>query len=418
MNAQNILIAFLIFQTVQYLIERTLSSLNKQYYSDSQRQSEAAKVLDISSEDMSKTVDYTSDKYAFSKWTSVFSIFIKLAFIGLGGLGLFESIATDLAGIDSPIMTGLIFFGLIMLGSMLISLPLDYYRNFTIEAKHGYNRQTPKTFFIDKVKMFAIGVLLGAALLSLILWIMEVTGNTWWVWAWAAMSGFSLFAAWIYPAVLAPLFNKFTPVGDGELKAAIDNLAEKIGFKTAGIYIMDASKRSSHGNAYFTGVFGKKRIVLFDTLVDSMSPKEVVAVLAHELGHFKLNHVRWQLIRGTFTTGLIFYLLSLCLPLEVFYKAFAMQGPTNYGGLVVFGLWFGIIDFVMQPLESYLSRRNEFAADSFAREKVGNSSDLSHALLKLREKSNVMPLVHPLFSSFYHSHPPLLERLAALRAQG
>ncbi|MEZ4744240.1 MAG: M48 family metallopeptidase [Bdellovibrionota bacterium] len=244
---------------------------------------------------------------------------------------------------------------------------------------------------------------------------MEATGDSWWLWAWGVMSGFSLFAAWIYPTLLAPLFNKFSPVEDGELKDGIFNFSKKIGFKTAGIYIMDASTRSTHGNAYFTGLFGAKRIVLFDTLIKSLSSQEIIAVLAHELGHFKLNHVRWGLIRGILMTGIMFYLMSLCLPLEEFYKAFHLEGVSFYGALLVFTMWFGLLDFIIQPIGSYLSRKNEFAADAFAKKNLGKEDSLIGALVKLRQSNHSMPISHPLYSAFYHSHPPLMERFAALR---
>jgi STE24 endopeptidase len=228
------------------------------------------------------------------------------------------------------------------------------------------------------------------------------------------MSAFSILTAWLYPTLLAPLFNKFSPVQDQDLLKRIEALASKVGFRTAGISVMDASKRSSHGNAYFTGVFGKKSIVLFDTLVSAMAAPEVVAVLAHELGHFKLHHVRWGLVRGILMTGVVFFILSRCLPMGEFYRAFGLNGVSNYAALIVFSLWFGLLDFVLQPLSNTISRRNEFAADRFAKEHTGGASELGSALLKLRETSSGMPISHPAFSAVYHSHPPLLERLVAL----
>ena len=191
-------------------------------------------------------------------------------------------------------------------------------------------------------------------------------------------------------------------------------LANKIRFRTSGIYVMDASKRSSHGNAYFTGLFGEKRIVLFDTLISSMSVSEVVAVLAHELGHFKLNHVRWGLLRGVLMTGLMFYGLSLALPQEEFYKAFGLSGVTNYSALIVFSLWFGLVDFILNPLSSWISRQNEFSADNFAKTQLGSSKDMIGALIQLRESNHSMPISHPAYSMVYHSHPPLLERIQSL----
>jgi STE24 endopeptidase len=247
-----------------------------------------------------------------------------------------------------------------------------------------------------------------------LLFVMGRTGTHWWIPAWLLLFGFSLLTAWLYPTLLAPLFNKFHPLEEGSLREAIYELAGKVKFNADGISIMDASKRSSHGNAYFTGVFGKKKIVLFDTLVKSMSPSEVVAVLAHELGHFKLHHVRWSLIRSFFVTGLMFYGLSLCLPLVSFYQAFGLPAVSDYGALVVFSLWFGPINFILQPLLSQISRRNEFQADAFALQNIEDQRKLGDALLKLRENSQMMPLSHPWYSGVYHSHPPLLERLSAM----
>lgn len=418
MDASYILFVFIGLRLCQQLVERALSRLNRRYYLDEARQAHAKKTLAIGDLDFAKTLAYSGDKYRFGRLSSWISLVVTLIFLGLGGLGLVETWAKAGAAAlgQGDIVTGLFVFGLVAILSMVAGLPLEYYRTFVLEQRHGFNRQTVKGFWLDRLKGLMLGAVLGGLLLGGILWIMRAAGDYWWVWAWVAMSVFSLFTAWAYPTLLAPLFNKFSPVESGELKDRINILAEKIGFRTAGIFVMDASKRSSHGNAYFTGVFGKKRIVLFDTLVTSMNPSEVVAVLAHELGHFKLHHVRWGVIRGILMTGFTFFLLSRCLPLASFYRAFALDGVSNYGALIVFGMWFGVLDFIFAPLSNAISRKNEFAADRFAKENVGGSRDLGSALLKLRETSHAMPLSHPLFSAFYHSHPPLLERLTALHA--
>jgi STE24 endopeptidase len=298
--------------------------------------------------------------------------------------------------------------------SFLLSLPFEIWHTFRLEARHGFNKQTRSGFIQDRVKGILLAVVLGGPLLALVLWIMSQMGPLWWVWAWTALSLFSLFTAWAFPVLISPLFNKFSPLPDGELKAGILELARKIGFRAAGISIMDGSRRTSHGNAYFTGVFGAKKIVLFDTLVSAMTPREVIAVLAHELGHFKLHHIRWSLVRGLLMTGLVFWLLSLALPMTQFYEAFGLAGVSHHGALVVFSLWFGLIEFLMQPLSAAFSRRNEFAADRFAWQHLGQAQDLINALRKLREQSRSMPISHPLFSAVYHSHPPLLERLQVL----
>jgi STE24 endopeptidase len=407
---------FIALRLLQHAVERYLSRVNRSYYLDATRQREAQRVLGMSDADMAKTLAYTEDKFKLGAIHGWVQLVVFLTFLAAGGLGLFETWAGEIAQRfgGGPIVTGLAFFACLGLASMLLGLPFSYVRTFWLETKHGFNRQTKKGFVLDLVKGVVVAAALGSLVVATILWIMQATGPRWWIFAWLAMTAFSVLTAWLYPTFLAPLFNKFTPV-QGELKDQIYALADRVGFRAAGIFVMDASKRSSHGNAYFTGVLGKKRIVLFDTLVQAMAPREVVAVLAHELGHFKLRHVRWALIRGMVTSGITFFVLSLCLPLEEFYRAFGLGGVTNYGALVVFGLWFGILDFVLQPFENHISRKNEFAADRFAREYGGGEpGDLGAALVKLRETSHAMPLSHPLFSWVYYSHPPMLERLAAL----
>ncbi len=409
-----VLVIYVCLRFLQHLVERGLSTTNRKYYLDIERQKHAAKILKISDEDMQKTLAYSNDKYKFATMTSWVSVLVTLGFVSAGGLGWAERLVVALRPDAGPIVVGLGFFVIIGLLSMLFGIPFEYYRTFVIEQKHGFNRQTVRGFVLDRLKGLVIGIILGGPLLVGILWIMQSMGSNWWIYAWVAVSSFSILTAWIYPTFLAPLFNKFTQLEDGDLKSQIMSLAKKIGFNAGGIYLMDASKRSSHGNAYFTGVFGEKRIVLFDTLVDSMSVREVVAVLAHELGHFKLNHVRWQIVRGVLMTGLMFWILNLCMPLEIFYKAFGLSGVSNYAALIVFSMWFGVVDFALAPIGTYLSRRNEFAADQFAKEQIGNANELGDALLKLREKSHAMPISHPLFSAVYYSHPPLLERLETM----
>lgn len=416
MTPYAILAIFLVLRFAQHLVERRLAFLNRCYYLDSNNQTEAKRILNIDSASMEKTLSYSGDKYRFGRVSSWVDTGVLLAFLALGGLGIFEDWAKTLADLtgSGQLVTGLWFFGVLGLASMVVNLPFELYHTFVLEQKHGFNKQTLKGFVSDKIKGILIGAVLGAPILSAILAIMDNTGQYWWTLAWITLFFFSLLTVWLYPVLLAPLFNKFTPVKEGELREKICSLADKINFKTDGISIMDASKRSSHGNAYFTGVFGKKRIVLFDTLVKSMSINEVVAVLAHELGHFKLHHVRWSLIRSFFVTGFTFYLLSLFLPIENFYHAFAMEGISNYGALIIFSLWFAPISFLMQPLNNFFSQRNEFSADAFAVKNIGNSTELYNALLKLRETSHVMPISHPLFAKVYLSHPPLLERLKVL----
>ena len=411
-----LLILFVILRLAKCLVEHGLAALNKRYYSDLTRQAEAVQTLQLDAADLQASLRYALDRHRFSKIYTWVQELTLLAFIAIGGLGLVERFAHHLVGSDRELLQGLIFFAVLALISLLFSVPSSYYRTFYIEERHGFNRQTRKGFILDLLKGVVVSTVLGGLLLTALLLIMMYAGVWWWLYGWMFVFGFSLLTMWIYPTLLAPLFNKFRPIAVGELRDAIFAMAAKVGFKTESIYVMDASKRSSHGNAYFTGVFGKKRIVLFDTLLNTLANNEVVAVLAHEIGHYKLHHIRWQLLRAFVMTGVIFLLLDTFISREGFYQAFSLQGISSYGALTVFFLWFSLIEFLLQPITSLLSRRNEFAADAFAQRAMAGSEHLVAGLLKLRADSKAMPLAHPLFSAVYHSHPPIIERVQALRA--
>ena len=414
-----LLLLFSALRLAQVLAEQTLAALNRRYWTDPTRRAEAGRILRIPHDEMKKAVAYAEDRYRFRRITEWTFTLVTLAFLALSGLGWAEARARGLSAPfgGGPVATGLLFFAILGLLGALFELPFSLYATFAIEEKHGFNRQTLRGFVLDFLKGLALGAALGTPIAAAILAIMEKAGPSWWLWAWVVTSAFSLFTAWIYPTFLAPRFNKFTPLPEGELRDGIVALAGRIGFRTGGILVMDASRRTAHGNAYFTGLFRQKRIVLFDTLLEAMGAREVLAVLAHELGHFKLHHVRWGLVRGLLSTGVLFFGLGLCLPLTPFYSAFGLD-RTSYGALVVFGAWFSLVTFLLQPVESALSRRHEFAADRFAIDHGAAPEDLAEALLKLREKSRMLPLSHPLYSRIYHSHPPLLERLAAMGARG
>jgi STE24 endopeptidase len=415
--ARSLLLAYLLLRLAQQLVETLLAIQNQRYAIDPLRLAGAARALGIADDEMQKAVVYSADRYRFGLVSGWIEVGATLALVAAGGLGLVESWARAGAarvGLGA-LATGLAFFALLGLASGLLALPFDLYATFRIEQKHGFNRQTLRGFLLDRVKGLALGIAFGGPLLATLLWVMARLGPLWWLWAWALVAGFNLLAAWIYPTLLAPIFNRFTPLAPGELQEEIQTLARRVGFRSRGIFVMDASRRTAHGNAYFTGLFGQKRIVLFDTLLETTAPREVVAVLAHELGHFKLRHVRWAIVRSVATSGALFFLLHLLLPLEPFYSAFSLQ-RTPYGALAAFGLWFGLVSFLLQPLENALSRRHEFAADRFALGAGVLPAELAGALLKLRERSRLLPLAHPLYSRVYYSHPPLVERLRAMGA--
>ncbi len=410
-----LLVIFVILRLAKHSVEHCLAVLNKRYYSDTARQAEAAQLLDIAPDNMQASWRYALDRHRFGVLHGWVQELLLLLFVCVGGLGVAEQFAAYCVGDDNELQRGLVFFAALGLLSMLLSIPGSYYRTFSIEARHGFNRQTRKGFVLDLLKGALLGVVLGGLLLTVLLLIMMHTGRWWWVYGWMFVFGFSLLTMWVYPTLLAPLFNKFRPIEAGELRDGIFALAAKVGFKTDAIYVMDASKRSSHGNAYFTGVLGEKRIVLFDTLLSTLGHREIIAVLAHEIGHYKLHHIRWQLVRSFIMTGIVFWLLDMFIAQESFYHAFSLAGISSYAALTVFFMWFGLIEFLLQPITSLISRRNEFAADTFARHAVQSSEQLADGLLKLRADSKSMPLSHPWFSAMYHSHPPIIERIQALR---
>ena len=410
-----LLVLFVVLRLVKHGIEHALATLNKHFYSDPTRQTEAARVLHIEPDNMQASLRYARDRHRFGTVHGWLQELLLLLLLCVGGLGFAEQFAAYCVGNDNELLRGLVFFAALGLLSMLLGLPGSYYRTFYIEARHGFNRQTHKGFVLDLLKGALLGSVLGGLLLTALLLIMMHAGTWWWLYGWMFVFGFSLLTMWIYPSVLAPLFNKFRPIAAGELRDGIFAMADKVGFKTDAIYVMDASQRSAHGNAYFTGVFGKKRIVLFDTLINTLGYKEIIAVLAHEIGHYKLHHIRWQLVRSFVMTGVIFFLLDIFIAQESFYHAFSLRGISSYAALTVFFLWFGLIECLLQPITALISRRNEFAADAFARAALGDSEQLAAGLLKLRADSKSMPLSHPLFSAMYHSHPPIIERVQALR---
>lgn len=407
------LVVFLTLKTLTFIFERFLSWLNRHHREQVHTQQEACAYLNISPEDLRVSMNYAEDKYRFGFLNETFDFALLILIVASGTLGLFDDRLATLT--TNPTLKGLLFFALLGFFSALIHLPFQYYYTFVLEGKHGFNRQTQRAFWLDQLKMLAVAVVLGGPFLFALLWVMQHMGATWWLWAWGIVVFFSIFSIWIYPTWIAPLFNRFSPLPEGELKEQILSLSDRVGFKTRGLSVMDASKRSSHGNAYFTGVFGEKKIVLFDTLVQMLSTPQIVAVLAHELGHFKLHHIRNALFRSIFFTGVIFYILKILLPIEAFYRAFGFSNASPHAALVVFSLWFGPIELFIKPFASFISRQNEFAADAFAKKTVGDGKSLSEALLTMREKSHIIPITHPLFSLFYFSHPPIIERLKKLR---
>ncbi|WP_374680975.1 M48 family metallopeptidase [Accumulibacter sp.] len=358
-----------------------------------------------------KAADYTVTRTRFGRIGLAVEVALLLALTLGGGL-------QALHNFWSPRLDGL-SYGVALIFSVLaisaaIDLPLAYYRQFVIEEKFAFNRMTPRLFLVDLLKQAALSVVIGAPVLLVVLWMMEGMGSLWWFYVWIFWCAFNLLILFLYPTWIAPLFNKFVALEDGDLKARIEALLGRCGFSSSGLFVMDGSKRSSHGNAYFTGFGKNKRIVFFDTLLDRLRPLEVEAVLAHELGHFKHRHVRKR-IAMLFALSLGFLaLLGQLIDAPWFFTGLGVETQNTALGLLLFFLAGPVFSFLLTPLLSLLSRRDEFEADRYAADKA-SASDLVGALVKLYEDNAATLTPDPLHSLFYDSHPPAALRIARLQ---
>ncbi len=368
-----------------------------------------------------KAADYTLAKGRFGLLTMAFGAAVLLGWTLLGGLDLLNGEVRDVVqprwGDMAYQLALLAAFALV--GSLL-DLPFELYRTFRVEQRFGFNRMTWKLYLADLLKGAVVGTVIGLPLAALILWIMGATGSLWWLWAWGAWVAFNLLILVFYPTVIAPLFNKFEPLADESLKARVQALMTRCGFASKGLFVMDGSKRSAHANAYFTGFGAAKRVVFFDTLLNKLSPSEVEAVLAHELGHFKHKHVTKRMV-AMFALSLAgFALLGWLSGQSWFYTALGVQPSMATANdalaLLLFLLVTPVFGFFVSPLFAQLSRRHEFEADAYACQQA-SGTDLSAALLKLHEDNASTLTPDPLYVRFYYSHPPASERLAALAQQ-
>jgi STE24 endopeptidase len=365
-----------------------------------------------------RAADYTLAKGRFGLLTTAFGTLVLLGWTLLGGLDALNQMLLDTVqprlGNMAYQLTLLVVFALI---SSALDLPVEIYSTFRIEQRFGFNRMTPKLFIADLLKNTAIGALIGLPLAALILWIMGAAGTLWWLWAWGAWVAFNLVLLVLYPTVIAPLFNKFEPLADVDLKQRVQALMQRCGFAAKGLFVMDGSRRSAHANAYFTGLGASKRVVFFDTLLQRLSPGEVEAVLAHELGHFSHRHVQKRMA-GIFgfsllALGLLGWLSTQVSFFEGLGVAPNMSAPNDALALLLFMLALPSFAFFMSPLMAHFSRRHEFQADAYACTQA-SGQDLANALLKLHEDNAATLTPDPVYVRFYYSHPPASERLAAL----
>ena len=356
--------------------------------------------------------EYTRVKTRFGIIESTFSLVVFLLFWFLGGFAWLDGIVRDF--VDSPIWRGLLYVCLLYLGNMLLSLPFEIHDTFKIEEQFGFNKTTPKTFVLDRIKGLGLGAVIGLPILALILWLFE-TWDLAWLYAFITVTAFSLILSYVAPTWIMPIFNKFQPLEDGELKDEIHAMAKKCEFPLTEVSVMDGSKRSEKSNAFFTGFGKNKKIALFDTLIEKHSVPELVAVLAHEIGHFKKKHIIQSMILGILQTGITFYLLSLFMRNEGLFAAFGVPETSVYLSLIFFGLLYTPISKVISIFMTMLSRKNEFEADAYAADVTGEPETMVTALKKLSKDnlSNLTP--HPFYVFLNYSHPPVPERIAALR---
>lgn len=364
-------------------------------------------------EEYKKSQEYTRVTTRFSLLSSTFSTLLTLGFLLLGGFNIVDLFARDFG--YGSIITGLIFSGCLMLLSYIAGLPFSLYSTFVIEERFGFNRTTLKTFVLDTLKGALLLIVLGGPLLALILWFFEATGQLAWVYCWVGVVVFSIILQFLAPVLIMPLFNKFTPLEDGELESSITDYARQEDFKLQGIFTMDGSKRSTKLNAFFTGFGRFRKIVFFDTLVDKLDPDEIVAVLAHEMGHFKLKHVLKMLIGSIIQTGVIFYLLSLIMNNRPLFDAFSMQHLSIYASLIFFSFLYSPVNLLVSVVFNIFSRKHEYEADRFAVKTSNRKEQLISGLKKLCQANLVNLTPHPVAVFLEYTHPPILERIRAIR---
>ena len=408
MNPTILFYIIIVILIINFIVDKILDTLNEKRFDDEIPE----KLKDVYDETAyKKSQAYKKTSAKFSNITSFVTTVLTLIFFLADGFKYLDSFARTYT--DNPILVALIFFGVIILGSEIVSTPLSYYSTFVIEERFGFNKSTKKTFWLDKIKGLFISISLGLGILSLVIWFYLLTGKNFWIYAWISVAVFSLFINMFHAKLIVPLFNKQSPLEDGELKSAIEKYAKNVGFTINNIFVIDGSKRSTKANAYFSGFGSQKRITLYDTLINDLDTNEIVAVLAHEVGHYKRKHIVFNLISSILLTGLTLFILSLFVNSPALSEALGVSIPSFHIGLIAFGILYSPISEVTGLFMNYMSRKFEYQADNYAKETFeGKALITSLKKLSKNSLSNLTP--HPAYVFAHYSHPTLLERIKNL----
>lgn len=408
MNPTSLLYILLGIAAVSYVFDQVLDYINLK----AQRKDIPEEIASFyNKEKYLRSLDYHQDQTRFSFVTSAFSFVLSFSMLLFGGFGYLDTLLRPY--FDNEIFLALGFFGAIVIASDILTMPFQWYSTFVIEERYGFNKTTVKTFVTDKLKGYLLGSIIGGSLLALLIYSINQIGPDFWIWFGLLAAAFILFINMFYTTLLLPLFNKLTPLGDGELKNAIEAFAKKVDFPLDNIFIMDGSKRSKKANAFFSGIGKKKKIVLFDTLIENHTTEELVAVLAHEVGHFKKKHIVWSYVLSVVQIFFTLFILSLMVFNENLSLALGGQVQAIHLNLIAFMILFSPISGITGLFTSMYSRKNEFEADAYAKTTFSGEA-LANALKKLSvdSLSNLYP--HPAYVFFHYSHPPLLQRLTAI----
>ncbi|MGR7813596.1 M48 family metallopeptidase [Lacinutrix undariae] len=394
---------------VNFIVDEVLNALNAKHYNDALPE-ELSDVYD--KDEYLKSQKYKATNHKFGIVQSSFSLALTLAFLILDGFKIVDDFARHFG--EHSIVIALIFFGIIMLGSEIISTPFAYYSTFVIEEKFGFNKTTKKLFIIDKLKGLLMMAIVGGGILALIIWVYQLTENQFWLYAWGIITVFTVFMNLFYSKLIVPLFNKQTPLEAGSLRDKISEYAASVGFNLDKIYSIDGSKRSTKANAYFSGFGSEKRVTLYDTLINDLEDEEIVAVLAHEVGHYKKKHIVFNLVSSVLLTGITFYILSIFISNPLLSNALGVSIPSFHIGLIAFGMLYAPISEITSLIMNWLSRKFEYQADDYAKNTY-KSAPLISALKKLSKNSlsNLTP--HKAYVFMHYSHPTLLQRFKNLK---